>query len=58
MDCWVAIGSNPTATASTTGSFFLSEGIPSYPISVTGGTTKVAVIEATAAGFLSVIESA
>jgi hypothetical protein len=58
MDCWVAIGSNPTAAANTAGSFFLSEGIPSYPISVTGGTTKVAAIEATAAGFLSVIESA
>ena len=44
IDCWVAIGSNPTATVGTTGSFFLAGGIASLPITVTPSTTKLAVI--------------
>jgi len=55
VDCWVAVGAAPTATAGT-GSFFLSAGIPSYPISVIGGTDKVAVIRSAATGTLSIIE--
>ena len=63
VDCWVNIGAAgvtaavPTVTAAS-GSFFLPASCPSYPISVIGGTSKVAVIGATsAAGFLSILES-
>jgi hypothetical protein len=55
-DCWVSIGANPTAS-NTTGSFFLASGIPSYPITVVGGTDKIAVTQFTSAGSLSIIES-
>lgn len=58
VDCWIAIGSNPTAVANTAGSFFLAAGSQSYPISVTKGVTKIAVIQVSTAGFLSIIESA
>lgn len=57
-DCWVAWGSNPTAAVATTGNIFLTAGVPSYPISVTGGTTKFAAIQVSAAGYLSILESA
>lgn len=57
-DCWVAVGSNPTAVANTAGSFFLSSGSQSYPIVVTAGSTKIAVIKANIDGYLSIIESA
>lgn len=57
-DCWIAIGSNPTAAANTAGSFFLSAGSQSYPIVATPSTTKVAVIQNASSGYLSVIESA
>lgn len=56
-DCWVAIGANPTAAKQTAGSFFLAGGSQSYPITVTKGVTKVAVIQDTEAGYLSIIES-
>lgn len=55
VDCWVAIGATPIAT-DTDGSFFQSAGIPSYPISVTGGTDKVAVLRVLGNGSLSIIE--
>jgi len=54
-DCWVAIGATPVAT-DTDGSFFQSAGIPSYPISVVGGTDKVAVLRVLGNGSLSIIE--
>jgi len=59
VDCWIAVGANPTA-AKAAGSFFLPAGAQSYPISVTGGTTRIAVLaDATSVtGSLSVIESA
>lgn len=57
VDCWITIGATPTAAAHTAGSFFLSAGIPSYPIIVIGGTDKLAVIKDTIDGFLSIIES-
>jgi len=58
VDCWVALGANPTA-AKAAGSFFLAAGAQSYPISVTPGTTKIAVLTdaSGATGSLSVIES-
>jgi hypothetical protein len=55
-DCWVNVGVSPTAVARTSGSFFLSQGIPSYPILVTTGVS-VAVIQDTTSGFLSIIET-
>jgi len=55
VDCWVSIGATPTATAGT-GSFFLSAGIPSYPISIVGGTDKVAALRVLGDGSLSIIE--
>ena len=55
-DCWVAIGATPTAVAST-GSFFLSAGVPSYPIFVVGGTDKVGAIQHLFTGSLSITES-
>ncbi len=59
VDCWVALGANPTA-AKAAGSFFLAAGSQSYPISVTGGTTRIAVLADASGvtGSLSVIESA
>ncbi len=57
-DCWVAFGSTPTAVANTTGNIFLPAGVPSYPIAVTPGVTKIAVIQATSVGYLSIVESA
>lgn len=59
VDCWIAVGANPTA-AKSAGSFFLSAGSQSYPISITAGTTKIAVLTDASGvtGSLSVIESA
>lgn len=57
-DCWVSIGTNPTAAANTAGSFFLSANSQSYPIEVKEGLTKIAVIQASFSGYLSIIESA
>jgi hypothetical protein len=56
-DCWVSFGATPTAAVATTGNIFVPAGVPSYPISVTGGTTKIAVIENAAAGYLSIMEA-
>lgn len=56
-DCWVSFGSNPTAVAHTNGSgFFLAAGASTYPISVTAGTTKIAVIQDSGSGYLSINE--
>ncbi|HEX8894459.1 MAG TPA: hypothetical protein VF783_14105 [Terriglobales bacterium] len=54
--CWVAFGANPTASAAA-GSIYVPANFPMPPIAVTGGTTKIAVIQASAAGSLSIIES-
>ena len=54
--CWVALGSNPTASAAA-GSIYVPPNFPMPPIQVTPGTTKIAVIQASAAGSLSIIES-
>jgi hypothetical protein len=56
-DCWVSIGANPTAAKQTAGSFTLAAKSPSYPIKVVPGVTKIAVIQDSAAGYLSIIES-
>ncbi len=58
VDCWIALGANPTA-AKAAGSFFLPAGSQSYPISVTPGATKIAVLTDASGvtGSLSVIES-
>jgi hypothetical protein len=57
VDCWVALGSSPTATLATDTSIFLSAGIPSYPLAVTPSITKVAAIAVTSVGKLSILES-
>jgi hypothetical protein len=56
-DCWVSIGANPTAAKQSAGSFPLAAKSPSYPIKVVPGVTKIAVIQDSAAGYLSIIES-
>jgi len=55
--CWVAIGAAPTAVANTTGSIYVPANFPMPPIVVTPGITKIAVIQAVAGGYLSIIES-
>ena len=57
QDCWIAVGSNPTAAKATAGSFFLAAGAQSYPISVLNGVTKIAALYDANAGYLSIIES-
>jgi hypothetical protein len=54
--CWVAFGSSPTASAAA-GSIYVPANWPMWPIAVTPGVTKIAVIQASAAGSLSIIES-
>lgn len=62
-DCWVMLGSAPTAAVpsgtASSGPIFLPASCPSYPIAVTGGTTKIAVVAnvSTSAGYLSILES-
>lgn len=58
VDSWIAVGANPTAAKATAGSFYLAAGAQSYPIVVTPGTTRIAVIADGATGFMSIIESA
>jgi hypothetical protein len=55
--CWVSIGNNPTAESQAAGSFPLSAGSQSYPIAVTPGVSKIAAIQDSEAGYLSIIES-
>lgn len=62
QDCWFLIGSNPTAvkqttTLSTATGVFLPAGGMTYPLFVTGGTDKVAVIYDASAGIMSIQES-
>jgi len=54
--CWVAFGSNPTASAAA-GSIYLPPNVVSPAYTVTSGTTKIAVIQASAVGSLSIQES-
>ena len=54
--CWVAFGSNPTASAAA-GSIYLPPNVVSPAYTVTPGTTKIAVIQASAVGSLSIQES-
>jgi hypothetical protein len=56
-DCWVSIGSNPIAVLHGDDSFFLKAGASSYPMAVTASTSKIAVIQDSAAGYLSILES-
>lgn len=58
VDAWVAIGSNPTAAIAAAGSFFIAAGVPSYPLTVTPGITKVASIAASTIGKASIVGSA
>lgn len=58
VDCWISIGTDPTAVVNTSGSFFLSANSQSYPIEVKDGLTKIAVIQISSSGYLSIIESA
>ena len=44
VDCWIAIGSNPTATATPTGSYFLLAGVRDVIRTVTPSVTKIAVL--------------
>jgi hypothetical protein len=52
--CWVEFGPNPTATATT--SSYLPANFPEYFVVAGNGTEKVAVIQASAAGSLSITE--
>ena len=54
--CYVALGSNPTATVGA-GSIYVPPNVVMFPISVTSGTTKIAVIQSTAGGNLTIVES-
>jgi hypothetical protein len=54
---WFAVGSNPTATVGGAGSFYLPDGGQSYPIFVSFGVTKVAVIQDSVSGIAVIIES-
>jgi hypothetical protein len=56
-DCWISIGSNPTAVLHGSNSFFLKAGASSYPMTVIASTSKIAVIQDSAAGYLSILES-
>jgi uncharacterized RmlC-like cupin family protein len=57
VNAWVELGSAPTATLATGTSFFLPAGVPSYPLKVSRGITKVAVIAESTLGKLSILES-
>jgi hypothetical protein len=52
VDCYVLLGAAPTATTSST---YLPAGVVEY-VSVTGGSTKIAVIRASTDGTLSITE--
>ena len=54
--CYVAFGAAPTATAGA-GSIYVPPNVVMFPISVTSGTTKIAVIQASAGGNLTITES-
>ena len=54
--CWIAFGSAPTASAAA-GSIYLPPNVISPPYTVTPSVTKIAVIQASAAGTLSIQES-
>lgn len=57
-NCWVSIGSNPTAAAHGANSFYLAAGSSSWLMNVTASTSKIAVIqEGSATGYLSILES-
>ena len=55
IGCWVQISSAPTAVAGAAGNFYVPAGVMPVAIAVAPGS-KVAVIQATAAGSLSIIE--
>lgn len=55
--CWVSFGSAPTAVAAATGNIYVPPNVIMPPVAVTPGVTKIAAIEASAAGSLSIIES-
>lgn len=54
--CYVAIGASPTATVGA-GSIYVPPNIVMYPIVVTPGVSKIAVIQASAGGNLTITES-
>mgnify|MGYP006270329937 CR=1 FL=1 len=54
--CWVSVGSNPTAVAAGANSFYLTGNFQYYPIAVEPGVTKIAVIQASSGGSLSIAE--
>lgn len=56
-DCWVAIGSAPTAVARTTNNFFMAAGSQTFPIAVVPGVSKIAIIQDSTGGYASIMES-
>jgi hypothetical protein len=50
VDCYIAVGSNPTATTNSAGSDFLAAGTK-WPLTILSGN-KVAVIQSSSAGTL------
>ena len=55
--CWVSFGNSPTAIANTAGNIYVPANTIMPPIAVTGGATKIACIQASAGGYLSIIET-
>ena len=56
-DCWAAFGASPTAVAAAAGAVFVPAGVYGYPITITAGQ-KLAVVQASAAGTICIIEAA
>jgi hypothetical protein len=57
-NCWVQFGSNPTAAAHTAPAFYLPAGTERRFCIDKNAVSKIAVIQDSAAGYLSLIEHA
>lgn len=56
--CWITVGASPTAVANTAGNVYIPPNVPyPLPIVVVPGVSKIAVIQASAGGYLSILES-
>lgn len=52
-NCWIKLGTNPTAEAGASGNTYLPAGVPVVVLAQDGVSTKLAVIRATADGNIS-----
>lgn len=55
--CWVQFGASPIAVVNAAGNIYVPANFPMPPIAVTPGVTKIACIQASAGGYLSIIET-